>query len=163
MKQYSASFRTVPKRIVLDLDETFDAVHGAQPLRLFKAITATGGWSPRCFAWAAGSKGPRSSKAAPAGHLNRGASGPPSRIPSTPAPLHPQTRKPRTGRTGASARPDEIWLQSPQRCTLPSAASRIFQAHFFVGILRVARFTRPIFIIWAFDDGRSAEHRIIIP
>ena len=32
---YCASFRQVPKRIVLDIDDTFDAVHGGQQLRLF--------------------------------------------------------------------------------------------------------------------------------
>jgi hypothetical protein len=34
---YCASFRQVPKHIVLDIDDTFDAVHGAQQLRLFNA------------------------------------------------------------------------------------------------------------------------------
>jgi hypothetical protein len=34
---YCASFRHVPNRIVLDLDDTFDAVHGAQQLRRFNA------------------------------------------------------------------------------------------------------------------------------
>ncbi|WP_353038456.1 transposase, partial [Mesorhizobium sp. M1216] len=34
---YCASFRQVPKRIVLDIDDTFDAVHGGQQLRLFNA------------------------------------------------------------------------------------------------------------------------------
>src|SRR3954462_12952128 len=34
---YCASFRQVPKRIVLDIDDTFDAVHGSQQLRLFNA------------------------------------------------------------------------------------------------------------------------------
>jgi hypothetical protein len=33
--QYCASFRHVPKQIVLDVDDTFDAVHGGQQLRLF--------------------------------------------------------------------------------------------------------------------------------
>ncbi len=32
---YCASFRQVLKRIVLDIDDTFDAVHGGQQLRLF--------------------------------------------------------------------------------------------------------------------------------
>ncbi len=32
---YCASFREVPKRITLDIDDTFDAVHGCQQLRLF--------------------------------------------------------------------------------------------------------------------------------
>ncbi len=32
---YCASFREVPKSIVLDIDDTFDAVHGGQQLRLF--------------------------------------------------------------------------------------------------------------------------------
>lgn len=31
---YCASFRRVPRRIVLDIDDTFDAVHGHQQLRL---------------------------------------------------------------------------------------------------------------------------------
>src|SRR5262249_47806135 len=34
---YCASFMHVPKRIVLDIDDTFDAVHGGQQLRLFNA------------------------------------------------------------------------------------------------------------------------------
>jgi hypothetical protein len=34
---YCASFRQRPKRIVLDIDDTFDAVHGGQQLRLFNA------------------------------------------------------------------------------------------------------------------------------
>ena len=34
---YCASFRQVPRRIVLDVDDTFDAVHGGQQLRLFNA------------------------------------------------------------------------------------------------------------------------------
>ena len=33
---YCASFREVPKRITLDIDDTFDAVHGGQQLRLFE-------------------------------------------------------------------------------------------------------------------------------
>jgi hypothetical protein len=32
---FCASYACVPKRIVLDLDDTFDAVHGGQQLRLF--------------------------------------------------------------------------------------------------------------------------------
>jgi len=34
---YCASFQKVPKRIVLDIDDTFDAVYGGQQLRLFNA------------------------------------------------------------------------------------------------------------------------------
>lgn len=34
---YCASFRQAPKRIVLDIDDSFDAVHGGQQLRLFNA------------------------------------------------------------------------------------------------------------------------------
>ncbi len=37
---YCASFREVPKRITLDIDDTFDAVHGGQQLRLFNAHVA---------------------------------------------------------------------------------------------------------------------------
>ena len=42
---YCASFRQVPKRIVLDFDDTFDAVHGGQQLGLFNAITMNTGFS----------------------------------------------------------------------------------------------------------------------
>ena len=38
VEQYCASFRQVPKRIVLDIDDTFDRVHGGQQLRLFNAF-----------------------------------------------------------------------------------------------------------------------------
>jgi hypothetical protein len=34
---YCESFRQIPRRIVLDIDNTFDAVHGGQQLRLFNA------------------------------------------------------------------------------------------------------------------------------
>ena len=34
---YCEFFKQVPKRITLDIDDTFDAVHGGQQLRLFKA------------------------------------------------------------------------------------------------------------------------------
>ncbi len=37
---YCASFHHVPRRIVLDIDDTFDAVHGGQQLRLFNAYGA---------------------------------------------------------------------------------------------------------------------------
>ena len=43
---YCASFRQVPKRIVLDIDDTFDAVHGAQQLRLFNAHYDEYGFQP---------------------------------------------------------------------------------------------------------------------
>ena len=36
---YCESFGTVPKRIVLDIDDTFDAVHGGQQLQLFNGPT----------------------------------------------------------------------------------------------------------------------------
>jgi Transposase DDE domain group 1 len=38
VEQYCASFRQVPKRIVLDICDTFDRVHGGQQLRLFNAF-----------------------------------------------------------------------------------------------------------------------------
>jgi hypothetical protein len=44
--QYCDSFRRVPKRIVLDIDDTFDAVHGAQQLRLFNAHYDEYGFQP---------------------------------------------------------------------------------------------------------------------
>ena len=43
---YCASFRQVPKRIVLDVDDTFDAVHGGQQLRLFNAHYDDYGFQP---------------------------------------------------------------------------------------------------------------------
>jgi hypothetical protein len=43
---YCSSFRTVPKRIVLDIDDTFDAVHGGQQLRLFNAHHDEYGFQP---------------------------------------------------------------------------------------------------------------------
>jgi DDE family transposase len=43
---YCASFRQVPRRIVLDFDDTFDAVHGEQQLRLFNAHHDEYGFQP---------------------------------------------------------------------------------------------------------------------
>jgi Transposase DDE domain group 1 len=43
---YCASFRQVPRRIVLDIDDTFDAVHGSQQLRLFNAHYDEYGFQP---------------------------------------------------------------------------------------------------------------------
>ncbi len=43
---YCASFRQVPKRIMLDIDDTFDAVHGGQQLRLFNAHYDEYGFQP---------------------------------------------------------------------------------------------------------------------
>jgi len=43
---YCASFRQVPKRITLDWDDTFDAVHGGQQLRLFNAHHDEYGFQP---------------------------------------------------------------------------------------------------------------------
>jgi hypothetical protein len=43
---YCDSFSTVPKRIVLDIDDTFDAVHGGQQLRLFNAHHDEYGFQP---------------------------------------------------------------------------------------------------------------------
>src|SRR6195952_3969566 len=44
--QYCASFVQVPRRIVLDVDDTFDAVHGGQQLRLFNAHYDEYGFQP---------------------------------------------------------------------------------------------------------------------
>src|SRR5881392_1271309 len=71
IEQYCASFRQVPKRIVLDVDDTFDRVHGGQQLRLFNAFHDDYGFqpivvfdggvlSPRCCARASGRAGMRS-------------------------------------------------------------------------------------------------------
>ena len=43
---YCASFKQVPGRIVLDIDDTFDAVHGGQQLRLFNAHYDEYGFQP---------------------------------------------------------------------------------------------------------------------
>lgn len=43
---YCASFRQAPKRIVLDIDDSFDAVHGGQQLRLFNAHYDEYGFQP---------------------------------------------------------------------------------------------------------------------
>jgi hypothetical protein len=43
---HRASFRRVPRRIVLDVDGTFDAVHGGQQLRLFNACHDEYGFQP---------------------------------------------------------------------------------------------------------------------
>lgn len=43
---YCASFERAPKRIVLDIDDTFDAVHGGQQLRLFNAHYDEYGFQP---------------------------------------------------------------------------------------------------------------------
>jgi len=43
---YCESFRRVPKHIVIDIDDTFDAVHGGQQLRLFNAHYDEYGFQP---------------------------------------------------------------------------------------------------------------------
>jgi len=43
---YCASFTQVPKRIILDIDDMFDAVHGGQQLRLFNAHYNEYGFQP---------------------------------------------------------------------------------------------------------------------
>src|SRR5512134_981624 len=43
---YCTSFRQVPRRITLDIDDTFDAVHGSQQLRLFNAHYDEYGFQP---------------------------------------------------------------------------------------------------------------------
>src|SRR3954452_21453928 len=43
---YCESFQQVPKRITLDIDDTFDAVHGGQQLRLFNALYDESGFQP---------------------------------------------------------------------------------------------------------------------
>jgi Transposase DDE domain group 1 len=43
---YCESFRQVPRRVVLDIDDTFDAVHGGQQLRLFNAHHDDYGFQP---------------------------------------------------------------------------------------------------------------------
>jgi hypothetical protein len=46
VEQYCRSFRAVPKRIVLDIDDTFDPVHRGQQLRLFNAYYDDYGFQP---------------------------------------------------------------------------------------------------------------------
>src|SRR3974377_1511131 len=43
---YCESFTQVPKRLILDIDDTFDAVHGGQQLRLFNAHYDEYGFQP---------------------------------------------------------------------------------------------------------------------
>jgi hypothetical protein len=43
---YCGSFRQVPRRITLDIDDTFDPVHGGQQLRLFNAYYDGYGFQP---------------------------------------------------------------------------------------------------------------------
>jgi hypothetical protein len=43
---YCESFASIPKRITLDIDDTFDAVHGGQQLRLFNAHYDEYGFQP---------------------------------------------------------------------------------------------------------------------
>src|SRR4029077_14373593 len=43
---YCASFRELPKRITLDIDDTFDAAYGGQQLRLFNAHYDEYGFQP---------------------------------------------------------------------------------------------------------------------
>ena len=43
---YCESFHKIPKRITLDIDDTFDAVHGGQQLRLFNAHYDEYGFQP---------------------------------------------------------------------------------------------------------------------
>lgn len=43
---YRARFRQVPRRITLDIDDTFDAVHGGQKLRVFNAYYGEYGFQP---------------------------------------------------------------------------------------------------------------------
>lgn len=44
--RYCASFKAVPNQITLDIDDTFDAVHGDQQLRLFNAYYDEYGFQP---------------------------------------------------------------------------------------------------------------------
>jgi hypothetical protein len=46
VEQYCSSFRAVPQRILLDIDDTFDRVHGGQQLRLFNAYHDDYGFQP---------------------------------------------------------------------------------------------------------------------
>jgi hypothetical protein len=46
VEQYCSSFRAMPRRIVLDIDDTFDRVHGGQQLRLFNAYYDDYGFQP---------------------------------------------------------------------------------------------------------------------
>src|SRR5512133_423624 len=57
---YCGSFRQVPKRIVLDIDDTFDAVHGGQQLRLFNPITTNTASSRSSSSMARGASSPPS-------------------------------------------------------------------------------------------------------
>jgi DDE family transposase len=46
IEQYCASFRQMPKRILLDVDDTFDRVHGGHQLRVFNTFHDDYGFQP---------------------------------------------------------------------------------------------------------------------
>src|ERR1700756_3561504 len=46
VEQYCSSFRAAPKRLVIDIDDTFDRVHGGQQLRLFNGYYDDYGFQP---------------------------------------------------------------------------------------------------------------------
>jgi hypothetical protein len=46
IEQYCASFRQAPQRIIRDVDDTVDRVHGEQQLRLFNAYHDDYGFQP---------------------------------------------------------------------------------------------------------------------
>src|SRR5437016_1971268 len=116
IEQYCASFRQVPKRIVLDVDDTFDRVHGGQQLRLFNAFHDDYGFqpivvfdgrgvsSPRCCARASGQAATRSApscaaSSAPSAPSGRGSRSCCAPILTTPA-RRSSTGAERTGSIG---------------------------------------------------------------
>ena len=54
---FCASWKRAPASIILDIDDTFDAVHGEQQLSLFNAH-----YDERCFYLSISTKGPAASR-----------------------------------------------------------------------------------------------------
>ena len=75
---YCASFARPPRQIVLDIDDTFDVVHGHQQLRLFNAYYDEYGFQPivvfdgeGCLVWAVPRPAHRPTGKEAAAHIRR--------------------------------------------------------------------------------------------
>jgi Transposase DDE domain group 1 len=118
---YCGSFRQVPKRIVLDVDDSFDAVHGSQQLRLFNAhydeygfqpivvFDAEAASSPPSCARRSGRRASRSGRFCAASSVRSGPTGRWSRSSFVPTAITPARRSwtgaRRTASTTSSASP----------------------------------------------------------
>ena len=105
---YCASFKQVPKRIILDIDDTFDAVHGGQQLRLFNGHYDEYGFQPLVVfalrqAQGEGRRPLRHGGAAP------GAAAEGRRDPRPSAPPHPRHPQPLARRGDPDPRRQPLW------------------------------------------------------